>query len=162
MADDAAVRRGLDRSEVERYIADRPPVELAMARSIVRRTAVVGPAVLAVFGLLRGWEGLAAAAAGVAAVVGYYLLGGAMMSRLARVSLGAYHAGALIGFFVRLGLIAAVMLAVITLFEVDRTALGLAVIATYVTLLVWEAAALGGAGGAGNKNNRRRSSRPRA
>ena len=43
---DAGVRKGLDRSEVERYIAGRPPVELAAARSIVRRAAVAGPAVL--------------------------------------------------------------------------------------------------------------------
>ena len=145
MAAETRAGQGLDRSEVERYIAGRPPVELAMARSIVRRAVVVGPVMLVVFGLLRGLEGLAAATIGVVIVTGYYLLGGAMMSRLARISLGAYHAGALFGFVVRLGLIAATMLAVITLFEVDRMALGLAVVATYVILLVWEAAALGSA-----------------
>ena len=133
----------MDRSEVESYIAGRPPVELLMARSIVRRVAVVGPLLLAVFGLARGLEGLVAAAIGVAIVTGYYLLTGSMLSWLARVSLGAYHAGALLGFILRLGLIAATMWAVISLFEVDRTALGLAVIASYVGLLLWEAAALG-------------------
>jgi len=135
--------RGLERSEVERYIAERPPVELQMARSIVRRTVVVGPVMLLIFGLWRGVGGLVAAAVGVAIVSGYYLLTGSMLSWLARVSLGAYHAGALLGFILRLGLIAATMWAVISLFEIDRTALGLAVIATYVGLLVWEAAALG-------------------
>jgi hypothetical protein len=142
----------LERSEVERYIAGRPPVELLMARSIVRRAVVVGPVMLAAFGLLRGLGGLVAAAIGVAIVTGYYLLTGSMMSWLARVSLGAYHAGALLGFIVRLGLIAATMMAVISLFEVDRTALGLAVIAAYVGLLLWEAAALGR-----NKGRRTRS-----
>lgn len=156
---DAGVRKGLDRSEVERHIAGRPPVELAAARSIVRRAAVAGPVALAVFGLWRGWEGLAAAALGVLIVVGYYLLSGAMLSRLARVSLGAYHAGALLGFVFRLGLVAAAMLAAAALFEVDRMALGLAVISTYVSLLVWEAAAMGSAK---KKNGRRRSGRPRA
>ncbi len=135
--------QGLGRSEVERYIAGRPAVELLMAQSIVRRAVVVGPVMLALFGLLRGLDGLVAAAIGVMIVTGYYLLTGSMMSWLARVSLGAYHAGALLGFIVRLGLIAATMMAVISLFEVDRTALGLAVIATYVGLLLWEAVALG-------------------
>lgn len=156
---DAGAGKGLDRSEVERYIAGRPPVELAMARSIVRRAAAVGPVILAVFGLLRGWSGLAAAALGVVIVAGYYLLAGAMLSRLARVSLGAYHAGALLGFVLRLGLAAAAMLAAIALFEVDRMALGLAVIAAYVSLLAWEAASMGSVK---KKNDRRRSGRPRA
>ena len=156
---DAGAGKGLDRSEVERYIAGRPPVELAMARSIVRRAAAVGPVILAVFGLLRGWGGLAAAALGVVIVAGYYLLAGAMLSRLARVSLGAYHAGALLGFVLRLGLAAAAMLAAIALFEVDRMALGLAVIAAYVSLLACEAASMGSVK---KKNDRRRSGRPRA
>ena len=143
MSAETGARGGLDRSEVERYIAERPPVELQMARSIVRRAVVVGPLMLVVFGLVRGLDGLVAAAIGVAIVTGYYLLTGSMLSWLARVSLGAYHAGALLGFILRLGLIAATMWAVISLFEVDRTALGLAVIATYVGLLIWEAAALG-------------------
>ena len=153
MAAETRLQGGLDRSEVERYIAGRPPVELLMARSIVRRVVVVGPVMLVVFGVLRGLDGLVAAAIGVAIVIGHYLLTGSVLSRLARVSLGAYHAGALLGFIVRLGLIAATMLAVAALFDVDRTALGLAVIATYVALLLWEAATLGSTKG--------RSDRPR-
>lgn len=143
MSAEAGARQGLERSEVERYIAERPPVELQMARSIVRRAVVVGPVMLLAFGLVRGFDGLVAAAIGVVIVAGYYLLTGSMLSWLARVSLGAYHAGALLGFILRLGLIAATMWAVISLFEVDRTALGLAVIATYLGLLLWEAAAMG-------------------
>jgi hypothetical protein len=143
MSRETDVMPGLDRSEIERYIASRPPVELLMARSIVRRVVVVGPVLLAVFGLFRGLDGLVAAAIGVVTVAGYYLLSGSMMSWLARISLGAYHAGALFGFVVRLGLIVATMLVVIALFEVDRTALGLTVITTYVVLLLLEAAALG-------------------
>lgn len=143
MSAEAGARQGLERSEVERYIAERPPVELQMARSIVRRAVVVGPVMLLAFGLVRGFDGLVAAAIGVVIVTGYYLLTGSMLSWLARVSLGAYHAGALLGFILRLGLIAATMWAVISLFEVDRTALGLAVIATYLGLLLWEAAAMG-------------------
>ena len=129
----------LTRDEVEDYLAGRPPVELNLVRSLLRRTVVVGPVAVLLAGLARGLDGAIAAAIGVVLVVGYYLLSGALMSWLARVSLGAYHAGALFGFVARLGLIVASMLAVAALFEVDRPVLGLTVIATYMVLLLWEA-----------------------
>lgn len=140
---------GLTRHEVEDYLAGRPPVELNLVRSLLRRTVVVGPVAVVLAGLLRGLDGALAAAIGVVLVVGYYLLSGALMSWLARVSLGAYHAGALFGFVARLGLIVATMLAVAALFDVDRPALGLTVIATYMVLLLWEA------GARGNRRTRR-------
>ena len=134
---------GLTRHEVEDYLAGRPPVELILVRSLLRRAVVVGPLAVVLSGLIRGLDGAVAAVIGVILVVGYYLLSGALMSWLARVSLGAYHAGALFGFVARLGLIVATMLAVAALFDVDRPALGLTVIATYMVLLLWEAGARG-------------------
>ena len=134
---------GLSRSEVEEYIAGRPAAEMIMARSIVRRTVIVGPVLLLVAGLARGWAGLAASAIGIALVAGYYLLGGVILSGLAKVSLGAYHAGALFGFLIRLGLITATMFVLAALFDLARMVLGLTVLAAYMTLLLWEA----GAGG---------------
>ena len=71
---------GLSRAEVEEYIAGRPAVEMMMARSIVRRAVIVGPVLLLVFGLTRGWAGLAASAIGMALVTGYYLLSGLILS----------------------------------------------------------------------------------
>lgn len=139
----------MTRHEVEDYLAGRPPVEFNLVRSLVRRAVVVGPVAVALAGLVRGLDGAVAAAIGVVLVVGYYLLSGALMSWLARVSLGAYHAGALFGFVARLGLIVATMLAVAALFDVDRPALGLTVIATYMVLLLWEA------GARGNRRTRR-------
>ena len=134
---------GLTRHEVEDYLAGRPPVELNLVRSLLRRAVVVGPIAVVVAGIIRGVDGAVAAAIGVVLVVGYYLLSGALMSWLARVSLGAYHAGALFGFVARLGLIVVTMLALAALFDVDRPALGLTVIATYMVLLLWEAGARG-------------------
>jgi len=134
---------GVTRREVEDYLAGRPPVELNLVRSLLRRVVVVGPLAVVMAGLIRGLDGAVAAAIGVVLVVGYYLLSGALMSWLARVSLGAYHAGALFGFVARLGLIVATMLAVAALFDVDRPALGLTVIATYMVLLLWEAGTRG-------------------
>lgn len=134
---------GLTRHEVEDYLAGRPPAEFNLVRSLLRRAVVVGPVAVVLAGLIRGLEGAVAAAIGVVLVVGYYLLSGALMSWLARVSLGAYHAGALFGFVARLGLIVATMLAVAALFDVDRPALGLTVIATYMVLLLMEAGTRG-------------------
>lgn len=133
----------LTRQEVEDYLAGRPPAELNLVRSLLRRAVVVGPVAVVLAGVIRGLDGAVAAAIGVVLVVGYYLLSGALMSWLARVSLGAYHAGALFGFVARLGLIVATMLAVAALFDVDRPALGLTVIATYMVLLLWEAGTRG-------------------
>ena len=64
------------------------------------------------------------------------------MSVAARISLGAYHAAALLGFFLRLGLIAVTMLAVAALIDVDRPALGITVVASYFALLAWETVAV--------------------
>jgi hypothetical protein len=118
------------------------PVEAIVARHTVRRAVIVGPIVVAVAAALRGVDGAVAAAIGVSIVVGNFLLAGAILSRAATVSLRVYHAAALLGFFVRLGLITASMFLIASLFEIDRPALGIAAVAAYFALLTWEAWAL--------------------
>lgn len=139
-------RSDVDRGEIEAYIASRPPVELDVAKSAVRRLMVVGPALLIVFGVWRGLNGLIGSALGLAIVAFYYLVSGAMLSAAARISLGAYHAAALIGFFIRMALITASMFALAAAFELDRLALGFTVVAAYLALLGWEAAAISNTG----------------
>lgn len=117
-------------------------VEAAIARHTVQRAVVVAPVLIALFGLVGGVDGAVAAAIGVAIVVGNFLLAGAMLSVAARISLALYHAAALLGFFLRLGLIAAAMLLVARLMDVDRIALGITVVVSYLTLLAWEAVAV--------------------
>ena len=111
-------------------------VEAVIARHTVRRAIVVGPVLVGVFGLLP------AAAISVLIVVGNFLLAGAMLSVAARISLGFYHAAALFGFLLRLGLIAVTMLGVAALIDVDRIALGVTVVVSYLALLSWEAVAV--------------------
>jgi hypothetical protein len=118
------------------------PVEARIAMATVRRSVVVAPVIVAVAWALRGRGGAAAAALGVAVVAANFLLSGLVMSRAAAHSLRAYHAAALLGFFVRLGLITLSMLLVAAVFEVDRPALGIAAVVAYLTLLTWEAWAL--------------------
>lgn len=118
------------------------PVETVIARHTVRRAIWVGPLVVAVFWLLRGFDGGWAAAVGVAVVVGNFLLAGAMLSLALRISLAAYHAAALFGFFIRLGLIMGSMLAVAAVIAIDRLAFGLATVIAYMVLLILESVAV--------------------
>ena len=75
-------------------------------------------------------------------VVGNFLLYGLLLSRAARVSISFYHAAALFGFFLRLGLITATLFAVVQLVEIDRIATGVTVVIAYLGLLTWEALAI--------------------
>jgi uncharacterized membrane protein required for colicin V production len=95
-------------------------------------------------GLFWGWDGAWSAAVGVAIVVGYYLISGVFLAWTARISFAAYYAGALLGFIVRLGLIAATMYLLASILPVDRLALGVSVVVAYVALLVLEVKALAG------------------
>jgi hypothetical protein len=118
------------------------PVETVIARHTVARAVWLGPLVVAVFWAFRGFGGAWAAAVGVAVVVGNFLLAGAMLSLALRVSLGMYHAAALFGFFLRLGLIMGSMLLVAAVVEIDRLAFGLAAVITYMVLLILESVAV--------------------
>jgi hypothetical protein len=56
--------------------------------------------------------------------------------------LSLYHAAALFGFFLRLGLIALAVLIISRLVELDRLAFGVTVVVAYLGLLTWEAIAV--------------------
>jgi hypothetical protein len=119
-----------------------PAVEANLARNTVARGVYVGPAIILVFGLLRGWEGAWSAALGVAVVVANFLLAGAILSISARISLQAYHAAALIGFFLRLGLFVGAVYLIASAVDVDRAAFGISAVVAYLTMLIWEAIAV--------------------
>ncbi len=117
-------------------------VEAILARHTVRRAVFVGPPIVGLFWLTRGADGAWSAAIGVLIVVANFLLSGAVLSAAARRSLQAYHAAALFGFFLRLGLITAAMLAVAWVVDVDRPAMGVAAVVSYLVLLTLEAVAV--------------------
>ena len=123
-------------------VMGNPDIEAHLARDTVRRVVFVGPPLIVVFTLLRGTDGLIGSLIGLAVVVGNFLLYGLVLSRAARVSLSAYHAAALFGFFLRLGLITATLFAVVQLVEIDRVATGVTVVVAYLGLLTWEALAI--------------------
>ena len=117
-------------------------VEATIAKHTAQRAVFLGPVILAVFWATRGIDGLIAAAIGLAIVVGNFLLAGGMLSVAARISLSLYHAAALFGFFLRLGLITLAVLIISRLVELDRLALGVTVVVAYLGLLTWEAIAV--------------------
>jgi hypothetical protein len=118
-------------------------IEVVLARHTARRAVVVGPILVALFWAFRGPEGALASLIGVLIVAGYFVLNGFMLAVAARISLGAYHAAALFGFFLRLGLIAVTMFSVAALIEdIDRPALGITVVVAFLALAAWEAVAV--------------------
>lgn len=117
-------------------------IEAVMARHTAQRAVVVGPVLIVLFWAIRGPDGALASLIGVLIVVGYFLLNGAMLTVAARISLTAYHAAALFGFFLRLGFIAVTMFSVAALVEIDRPALGITIVVSFLTLLAWEAVAV--------------------
>jgi hypothetical protein len=119
-----------------------PAIEADLARATVARAIYVGPVLVLIFGLLRGWDGAWSAAVGVVVVIANFLLAGAIMSVSARISLQAYHAAALIGFFLRLGLFIGAVYLIAALVEVDRTAFGISAVVAYFALLTWEAVSI--------------------
>ena len=123
-------------------VPDQRPIEAIMGRNIAKRAVFVAPVLMVGFGLFRGWEGAVAAAVGVAIVAGNFVLGGYIMSTAARISLSLYHAAALFGFIIRLGLITASMLLIAAVTDIDRLAMGISVVVSYLVLLSWEAVAV--------------------
>jgi hypothetical protein len=119
-----------------------PPLEANLARETVARAIYVGPILVLVFGLLRGWDGAWSAALGVVVVVANLLLAGLILSISLRISLQAYHAAALIGFLLRLGLFVGAVYLIATLVEVDRIAFGISAVIAYIVMLAWEAVAI--------------------
>jgi hypothetical protein len=114
-------------------------VEAVLGRHTAKRAIWVAPALALIFLLFRGPGGAVASLVGVAIVAGNFVLSGIVMSRSARISLSLYHAAALFGFFLRLGLIMVSMFVVAGVFEIDRLALGVSVVVSYLVLLSWEA-----------------------
>ncbi len=117
-------------------------IEVKIGLATARRAIWIGPVLIGVFGVIGGGLGALSAAIGVAIVVANFVLAGFVLSKAAAVSLTVYHAAALFGFLLRLALITLVMIGVGRAMELDRLAMGISAIVSYLALLSWEALAL--------------------
>ena len=123
-------------------VPDERPIEAIIGKNIAKRGVFVAPILALIFGVLQGWGGAVAALVGVAIVLLNFILGGYIMSKAARVSMTMYHAAALFGFIIRLGLITLTMLIIANATNLDRMAMGISVVVSYLVLLSWEAVAV--------------------
>lgn len=117
-------------------------VENVLARNTVARAVYVGPVLIALFAIIDGWQGAWSSALGVGIVVANFLLAGAILSISAKISLAVYHAAALFGFFLRLGLMVLTVLLIAQFVPIDRIAFGISAVVAYLVLLSWEAVAV--------------------
>lgn len=117
-------------------------IEAVVGLATARRALWVGPPLVLLFGILRGADGAFAAAIGVVIVAANFALAGLLLSKAAAISLRLYHAAALVGFFLRLGLIMLVMLVIAQVIDVDRLAMGISAVVSYLLLLSWETVAV--------------------
>jgi hypothetical protein len=111
--------------------------EQEIANDLAKRALIVAPLFLA-FGAIWGLDGVASAAYGLAIVVVNFLVAAALLAWAARISPVVIMAAALFGFLVRMGLVAAAVLAVIDATWVEVVPLGITIAVTHVGLLFWE------------------------
>ncbi len=121
---------------------DARPVEAIIGKNIAKRVVWIGPPLVLVFGLVSGWLGALSAFIGVVIVAVNFVVGGYLLTAAARVSLSLYHAAALFGFFIRLGLITLTMVLIVSVFEIDRVAMGVSAVVSYLGLLTLETIAV--------------------
>jgi hypothetical protein len=122
---------------------EKRPVEAIIAKNIAKRALYVAPVIIAVFWFVGGQAAAVASATGIAIVVVNFVLGGYILAVAAGVSLTLYHAAALFGFFIRLGLITMAMLLIVRVFpDIDRVAMGVSVVVSYFILLALETIAV--------------------
>ena len=115
-----------------------PDIEAKIGRATARRALWVAPPLILVFLLWRGGSGAISSAVGVAIVAGNFVLAGFLLSKAAAISLKLYHAAALGGFILRLALIMLVMFVIAQVADVDRLAMGISAVVSYLVLLSWE------------------------
>ena len=138
----ATVSDHMDPAAVHAPSPEQRPVEAIIGRNIAKRSLWVAPPLIVLFGVVGGWLGAVSAALGVAIVAVNFVVGGYLLATAARVSLSLYHAAALFGFFIRLGLITLTMVLIVSVTDIDRVAMGVSAVISYLTLLSLEAVAV--------------------
>jgi hypothetical protein len=119
--------------------ADTPPVEKQIVSDMARRAALVAPAIVGVAALFAGSRGAWSALYALAIVLVNFALSAAVLTRASKMSPNVIMAAVLGGFMVRMGLVVGAIALVNNADWVSRLTLGIAVVATHIGLLVWEA-----------------------
>ena len=116
-----------------------PAVERELAFDIAKRGLLVSPLVVALCGLLRGWDGTTSAAIALAIIIVNFLAAAIIADRASRISTTAVGVAALAGYVVRL---VSIVVALVLLRHqpwIDLPTLGFALVGAQLGLLAWEA-----------------------
>ena len=116
-----------------------PAPEAVLARDLIRRAALVAPALLLVGFLGWGVDGALSTAYGLLLVMANFAIAAGLLAWAAPISLGAFMGAALFGYLLRLGLLFGAVVLVRDAGWVELWPLGLTLIVTHLGLLAWEA-----------------------
>ena len=105
---------------------------------MIRRGLLAAPLLVAVCGVIWGWNGALSALYAIAIVLVNFALAAAIVATTARISLGFMMGAVLFGYLIRLGLILFAVVVVKDAAWISRPALGTAIIVTHLGLLAWE------------------------
>lgn len=117
---------------------DGPPVERDIANDLIKRGLMVLPALLLVFGLTHGLDGVVSSGVGLGLVLVNFAFAAALLTYTARISLSLMMAAVLGGYVVRLGLITAAVIGLRNFSWVEMVPLGITIIVSHLGLLFWE------------------------
>lgn len=115
-----------------------PAPERDIANDLVKRGLMVLPALLLVFGLTHGVDGVLSSAYGLGLVLVNFAFAAALLTYTARISLSLMMGAVLGGYVLRLGLITAAVIGVRNASWVELVPLGFTIIVAHLGLLLWE------------------------
>ncbi|MFN0028482.1 MAG: ATP synthase subunit I [Acidimicrobiales bacterium] len=136
---DLAHATGTDAAGADTAAVSSPEPERVLALDLSRRALIVAPLFLLLGLALWGVDGLLSTLFALVLVVVNFLVAAGLSARAARVSLHALMAAVLVGYPLRLALIAAATFAVRNAGWFEPLPWGLTLIAAHLGLLVWEA-----------------------
>ena len=116
-----------------------PAVERELAFDIAKRGLIVSPVVIALCGLVFGWDGAWSAAIGLAIVIVNFLVAALIVDRASKVSPTAVGAASLAGYLLRLVVIVVALLLLRNQSWIDLPVLGFTLVGAQLGLLAWEA-----------------------
>jgi hypothetical protein len=115
-----------------------PAPEVSVSLDIIRRGLVVAPLLVAVCGVVWGFDGALSSAYAIALVLVNFALAAGLIALTARIGLGVMMGAILFGYLVRLALIFLAVFLVKDTGWISLPALGTTIIVTHLGLLVWE------------------------
>ena len=121
---------------VDRLVGPAPVLEVA--RDLVRRLVLIGPAMIVIGAVFWQTSGAASVAFGLAIVIVNFLLAANLLAWAGRISFAAMGGAAMFGFLLRLGLIFVAVLLVKDARWIEMVPLGITLIAAHLGILFWE------------------------